>query len=157
MLPALCAQDAVRVLTLNRERGGLEPGLLAGTRLDHPGLEAAVLGPALVHAQEHLGEVLRVGAADVGLQRHDSVTGVVVAREQCFLLEQVELFLERDDRFGDLGLHAAVHREELARVLVLAEELVVTVELALHARMLGRDLRGPLLVVPEAGRPHLLL
>jgi hypothetical protein len=157
VLAALGPEDPVRVLAGDGERRGLEAGLLPRARLDHVDLEAAELRPPLVHAQEHLREVLRVGAADVGLQGHDGVAGVVFAGEERLFLEAVELLLERRDRLHDLGLHAAVHRVELACVLVLADELAIAVELALDARVLGRDLRRVLLVVPEAGGAHLLL
>ena len=108
----------------------------------------------MVHAEQHLGEVLRVGPADVGLQRDDCVTLVVLAAEECFLLESLELLSQRSERVGDLLLHPAVHREELPRVFEVACELVVALELARDARVLGGDLRRALLVVPEAGLAH---
>ena len=155
VLAALGAEDAVRVLAAEGERRGLQPGLLSRARLHHVDLEAAVLSPAFVHPQKHLGEVLRVGAADVGLQGDDGVACVVLAGEKGLFLQPVELLLERRDRLGDLRVHAAVHRVQLACVLVLADQLLVAFELALHARMLCRDIRRSLLVVPEARRAHL--
>src|SRR6266550_3823578 len=133
VLAALRSEDPVRVFALDREGRRFEAGLLARARLDHLGLEAAVVGPALVHAQEHLREVLRVGAADVGLKRDDRVAGVVLAAEERLLLQALELLSERRDRRGDLVLHSAVHREELSGVLVVARELLVAVELARDA------------------------
>ena len=59
------------------------------------------------------------------------------------------------DRGRDLLLHAAVHREELLRVLEVAGELFVAFELARDTRMLGGDLRRAFLVVPETGLAHL--
>ena len=73
VLAALGLEDPVGVLAAERERRRLDPVLLARARLDHLGLEAAVVGPAQVHPQEDLGPVLRVGAARVGLDRHDRV------------------------------------------------------------------------------------
>ena len=103
VLAALRPEDPVGVLALDGEGCGLEAGFFAGARLDDLGLEAAVVGPALVHAQEHLGEVLRVRAADVGLQRHDRVAGVVLAAEERLLLQAFELLPQRRDRGGDLS------------------------------------------------------
>ena len=61
------------------------------------------------------------------------------------------------ERGRDLALQfAAVHRGELACVVVVAHERAVAVEPSRDARVLGGNLRGPVLVVPEAGRVHLL-
>ena len=43
-------------------------------------LEAAALGPAHHHPQDHLGPVLGVGAARAGVDGHERVAGVVLAR-----------------------------------------------------------------------------
>jgi len=150
-------QDAVGVLALDRERRGLEAGLLAGARLEQIGLEAAVGGPAEVHAQQHLRPVLGVGPARAGVDRHDCVAAVVLAVEERVLLEPGELAPQRDDRRFDLAGHLAVHPEQFGRVLVLALELPVALEPARDTRVLGRGARRTLLVVPEAGLPHLLL
>ena len=57
------------------------PGLLAGHAVEHCGLEAALVAPAQVHAEEHLGPVLRVSAARAGVDREDGVAAVVLAGE----------------------------------------------------------------------------
>ena len=159
VLAALGLEDPVGVLALDRERRRLEAGLLARARLEQLGLEAAVGGPAEVHAQEHLGPVLRVGAARVGLDRDDRVAAVVLAGEERVLLEAFELGLERDERGLDLGGHVAVHGEELLRVVVLAARGARSARAACcDARVLGaRSAAAALLVVPEAGLAHLLL
>ncbi len=157
MLPALRTQDAVGVLALDGEGRGLQTCFLPRARLDDFGLEAAAVGPAFVHPQEHLGEVLCIGAADVGLQRDDRVTGVVLAAEERFFLEAFELLPQWCDRFGDLVVHVAVHRVELLRVLVVARELLVAVEFPCDTRVLGGDRGRAFLVVPETGLSHLCL
>src|SRR5581483_5211016 len=158
VLAALGLEDAVGVLAGDAERRRLEPRLLARARLVELDAEAAVRGPALVHPQHHLGPVLGVGAARPGLERHDCVAGVVLAVEQRRLLQPLELGAQRREQLADLALHvAAVERGELLRVLVVAGERAVAVEPARDARVLGRDSRRLLLVVPEARRVHLLL
>src|SRR5438270_8430157 len=99
---ALGLEHSVGVLTLDGERGGLEARLLARARLDELGLEAAVGGPAQVHAEQDLGPVLCVRAAGAGVDRDDRVAGVVLAVEERVLLEPLELAAERDDRGLDL-------------------------------------------------------
>src|SRR4030095_12007809 len=81
----------VRVRAADGHRRRLEAGLLAGARLDHVPLEAAVRGPALVHAQEHLRPVLCVGPARPGVDLEQRVSGVVLAGEERVLLQPLEL------------------------------------------------------------------
>src|SRR5205823_5643315 len=154
---ALGLEDAVGVLAPDAERRGLEAGLLAGAGLEQLGLEAAGLSPAQVHAQEDLGPVLRVGAAGAGVDRDERVARVVLAGEQCILLQAVELMAERGDRGLDLARHLAVHREQLLRVLVVLEQPAVALWALGEASVLRADLRRVLLVVPEAGAAQLLL
>ena len=53
--------------------------------------EAASLGPALVHPQQHLAPVLGVDAAVLGVDLDDAVGLVVLAGEQAAQVELVEL------------------------------------------------------------------
>src|SRR5579864_5375292 len=149
VLAALGLEDAVRVLALDRERRGLDPVLLPRARLEDLGREAAPLGPAQVHAEQDLGPVLRVGAAGVGLDRDDGVTGVVFAGEERVLLQlcQLLLGLVQDGEQLFLGERSDAFLEEREVRL----EALVAVELALRTRVLGRQLRRALLVVPEVG------
>ncbi len=120
-------------------------------------LKPRFFGPAEVHAQEHLGEVLGVGSTRVGLDRDDGVARVVLAREEGVLLEARQLLLDRLERGLDVGGHVAVHGEELARVVVLAPEPLVALEPLGDPGVLGGDRGRALLVVPEAGLAHLRL
>ena len=157
VLAALGFQDPVRVLALDREGRRLEAGLLARACLEHLGCEAAIRRPAEVHAQEDLGEVLRVGSARVGLDRDDGVARVVLAREERVFLQARELVFHGLERGLDVGGHVAVHGEELAGVVVLTPEALVALEPLGDARVLGGDRGRALLVVPEAGLAHLRL
>src|SRR5919108_2671935 len=150
-------QDPVGVLALRGEGGGLEPGLLAGARLEQLGLKASALRPAEVHAQQHLRPVLGVGPARARVDRDDRVTRVVLAGEECVLLEPVELLAQRRNTRGDLLRHVAVHGEELLGVLVVLCQAAVALEAARQARVLGADLGGSALVVPQARGTELLL
>ena len=69
----------------------LMPGLVARLEVDELALEAAALGPAQVHAQQHLGPVLRLGAAGAGVNRDDRVLAVVLAAEHLLGLAGVDL------------------------------------------------------------------
>ena len=154
---ALRLQDSVGVVALHRERRGLEPRLLPRAGLQQVGREAALVGPAQVHAQEHLGPVLRIRPAGSGVDRDERVTGVVLSREERILLQPRELLLQGCERGGDLVGHLAVHRQQLACVLVLLCQPLVALEAARDARVLGGDLCCLGLVVPEAGLGHAAL
>ena len=69
---ALGRQEPVGVLAVDREGRRLDAGLGALLDLLEVGLQAAPLGPAQVHAQQHLGPVLGVGAALARVDRHDA-------------------------------------------------------------------------------------
>ena len=91
------------------------------------------------------------------MDRHDRVAGVVFAGEERVLLEPFELALNRADLLRDLVLEGAVKREQLFRVLVVALQTFVAVELARDARVFSRDLRRAFLIVPETGLAHVRL
>src|SRR5262245_28688881 len=66
---------------LDREGGRAESGLGAGRHFVELDGEPAAFGPTQVHAEQHVGPVLRVGAAGARVDRADRVTVVVVAGE----------------------------------------------------------------------------
>ena len=74
-------QHAVGEVAVDRQRGALDARLVAGLHVHHFALEAAALGPADVHAQQHLGPVLRLGAAGAGMDGDDGVAAIVLAAE----------------------------------------------------------------------------
>jgi hypothetical protein len=156
----LGAEEAVGVLPAGPERRRLDPGLLARARLEELDVEAALLGPAHEHAQDHLGPVLGVGPARAGVDGHERVAAVIGAREQALLFELAQLRLDRVDLLGQLVGQRAVLGGELVEALEvvdLALEGAELLELAARARVLRRDLGRALLVLPEAGRAHGLL
>ena len=59
----------------------LQPGFVARLVIDHLALEASALDPAEIHAQEHLGPVLRFGAPGARVNRDDGVLAIVFAAE----------------------------------------------------------------------------
>ena len=87
----LGAQAPVGVAAADQERGRGDAGLGPGRHLVELDVEAAALGPAQVHAQQHVGPVLGVGPALAGLDLADGVGLVVLAGEQRAQLELVEV------------------------------------------------------------------
>ncbi len=87
---ALAGQLAKGVLADDGEGGGFDARLFAVLVVVHLGFEALLLGPAQVHAQQHLGPVLAFGAARAGMHGDDGV-------------ERVGLAVEHGARFEVLG------------------------------------------------------
>ena len=156
----LAGVQAVRVLALDQEGGGLDPRLLPRRDLQQLDLEAALLGPSHLHPQQHLGPVLSVGPPRPGVDRDERVARVVAAGEEALLLELLQALLNAADLVLELARDLGVLLGELGERL---EVLDVTLQVAVQrqplarARVLGPDLRRPLLVIPEAGLPHLVL
>ena len=69
----LGAQRAVGVVAAHLERRALDAGDFAGRFFQHLDREAAPLAEAQVHALEHGGPVLRLGAAGAGLDVDEAV------------------------------------------------------------------------------------
>ena len=83
--------QAVGVVAGDGDRGALDAGLVARLVVDDLALEAAALGPAQVHAQQHLRPVLRLGAAGARVDGDDGVLLVVLAAEHLPGLGRVDL------------------------------------------------------------------
>ena len=117
-------------------------------------LVAVLLRPARVHALQHLGPVLRVGAAGAGVDLDVAVVGVGLAGQQALDLAPLRLLGQGAQRGQPLGHHRLValglgHADQLDRVgdlgFQLAHRLDARGELVPLAHQLLRR-RG---VVPE--------
>src|SRR6185369_12938726 len=87
-------EQAVGVFTFNSECNALQSCFLAWLILEHFGFEATLLGPLEIHAQQHLGPVLRFGATSARVNRANSIAAIVVAGEQHFRFGLAQLMLE---------------------------------------------------------------
>ena len=81
MHTCLSLQQAKGKLAGDGEGRGLDPRLIAILDLVDLGLEALALGPAQVHAHQHLGPVLRLRAASARVHGHNGVQRVVLFGE----------------------------------------------------------------------------
>ena len=100
-------EEAVRVLSADLDFRRLDPRLFALQQVEHVHLEPVALGPAHVHAHQHLGPVLGFGAAGAGMDGEQRVARVVGTLQHVLQLEGLEL---RADRVG-LLLQLALQRE----------------------------------------------
>ena len=153
----LGAVEAVGVLAAGAERRRLDPGFLARAEIEQLSGEAALLRPAHLHPQHHLGPILRVGAAGPGVDRHQRVAGVVAPGKQALLLQREQPGFERGDRVVELAGQLLVvgrqldQRFEILKIRLHAAEQL---EPPLRASMLGADLRRSSGVVPKTCFPH---
>ncbi len=75
-------QPAISVVALHFDGGGFDAGFFAGGLLDVIDLEAVLLRPAHVHAEQHTGPVLAFGAAGAGMNFEIAIVGVGFAGKQ---------------------------------------------------------------------------
>ena len=119
-------------------------------------LVAVLLGPARIHAQQHVGPVLALGAAGAGMDFEIAVVGIGLARQQRLELAPRHLGLELLERrlgVGDrllilLGLAELDHGELVVELLLDAAD---GGELVLERGALLHHALRALLVVPEIG------
>ena len=105
MHAALAGQLPKGVLADDGEGGGLDAGLFAVLEVVDLGLEALLLGPAQVHAHQHLGPVLALGAAGAGMHGDDGVERIGLAVEHG---AGFELFVEGGQSL-DVALEIGEH------------------------------------------------
>ena len=111
------------------QRRALDAGHFAFGQFDDGGVEAVLVGPAQVHAQQHVGPVLGFGAARTGLDVEVAIVGVHLAAEHAAELQPFENLAQAvqfDDDIvdGALVVFFDGHVEQVARIGQTAFELV---------------------------------
>jgi hypothetical protein len=81
------AQPAVSIVADHFDGRALDTRDLAGALIDDFGFKAMRVGPLQVHAQQHGGPVLRLGAACTGLNIEEGIVGVHFAGEHALKFE----------------------------------------------------------------------
>ena len=90
-------QQPIGLLARHGKGGRLQPGFLARLIFVHGGLAAVRLSPAQVHAQQHLGPVLRFRAACAGVNGDNGVQAVVLSAQQDAGFDLLDLGLGRGE------------------------------------------------------------
>ncbi len=135
-----------------------DAGFLIAQLVHDLGLESVALGPAAVHAHEHLGPVARLGAAGAGLDAEVGVAGVLGAAEHRLELEFAQALLYARQLGFQLALQAVVLFGQLRKGFEVAcggLQFFVRLDEAVERLQLLDYLLGFFLVVPEVGLPHL--
>ena len=149
-------QPAIGIAALDLQGRGLDAGFFAERLLHHLDLETVLLGPARIHAQQHIGPVLALGAAGAGMHFEIGIVGVGFAGQQRFELAARHLGLDPLERFlgfGDgclilLGLAEFDHGDLVVELLLDAADRL---ELIFERGALLHHLLGARGVVPEIG------
>ncbi len=149
-------QPAIGVVTADLDGGGLDAGLFTLRLFQILDLEAVLLGPAGVHAQQHRGPVLALGTAGTGMNLEVGIEAVGLAPQQRFQFAARDFLFQRLQRglgFGDhafivLGLAEFDHADI---VLKLALDLADAGKRILQRGSLLHQLLGLLRIVPEIG------
>ena len=151
----LTFQVAVGVLTLDEDGGGLDARFFTGFVVHQLIGVAVALGPAGVHAVEHLRPVLGLGAAGAGVEGEDGVVGVILAGEQGGQTALADLLLELFVALHHVGQLRGVvlllcHLAQGQGILPLADQTVMLLDLVLQTLDLLAHLLAALQIIPEA-------
>ena len=167
---ALGGEQPVGVLAVDGEGDALDAGLVAFAGFVQLDVEAPALRPAQVHAQEHLGPVLALGAAGSRVDAHDGVAGVELPGEEALLLQTLQASrpISRCDAARALPptrrgtssppVSSAAISSSSFQVVDLARRDARSPRAGSRSRLYWvLDALGVGLVVPEVGRAHRLL
>ena len=161
MHAVLALQIAVGVFALDEHFSALDTGIFTIQEVQNLVLEAHVVGPVLVHTDEHLRPVHGLGAAGTGMEAEDGVVAVVLTGQQSAEGLAIQLLFKGGKAFLHLGeealvLHLLGHLNGGDHVLVHGVQSAVVGDLVLqllgalqHLLALGR-------IVPELGLGGLL-
>ena len=81
-MPDLALQIAIGHRPADGDGGAVDAGFFVVLPLDQRHVVAVLLGPLRVHAEQHLGPVVGVGAAVAGVEADDRPVRIVRAVEQ---------------------------------------------------------------------------
>ena len=156
MHAVLGLEPAEGIAALDLDGRRLDAGLLTRGFFEIFDLVAVLLGPARIHAQQHVGPVLALGAAGAGVDLEIGIVGVGLARQQRLELAPRDLDLQPLERLfgvGDgllvlLGLPQLDHGELVVELLLdAADRGKLILE---RGALLHQPLRL-LLVIPQGG------
>ena len=158
----LAFQVAVGIFPGDNDGGGLDAGLVPIQIVDGLKLKLVALGPAHVHAVEHLAPVLGLGAAGPGVEIEDGVAAVILPGEQGgqtgLLQSALQLaiaLLHLRQQGGVVLLDSHLHQG--AQILPLGHKPGVVGQLVFQLLGALEHLLGLLQVVPKALGVGLLL
>ena len=156
MNAALRFEPAISIGAVDANRRRFDPGLLAAAFLEPFDLVSVGIGPAHIHAQQHLCPILGLGSARPGMDFEIAVVAVGFARQQAFEFAPRRLgaqFFERglglgDDRRVTLAL---AQFDQFERFVDLALDTSITADRLVEPRALAQQLLRVSGVFPQPG------
>lgn len=100
------SQVSINIISLDPNGHALQPCLFSGQIIEDLGFEPFSLGVPQVHSEQHLGPVLRFGAAGAGMDGQDGVSRVILLDEQHLKLCFFQVFLKRSQALLEVGFDA---------------------------------------------------
>ena len=94
MHAALGVQITVGIFAAHEQRDRFDPDFFALLDIDRLRAESAPLDPALIHPQKHVGPIARLRPARAGVNRHEGIRAIILAREKLPQLELLEFLHE---------------------------------------------------------------
>ena len=151
----LALEITVGVVALDEDGGGLDACLVACLVVHQLIGVAVALSPAGVHAVEHLGPVLGLGAACTGVEGENGVIGVVFTGQQRCQTPLADFLFQVLVPAGDFRQQGGVvlllgHFAQGHGVLPLGHQPVILLDAVLQTLDLLGHLLAVLDVVPEA-------
>jgi hypothetical protein len=158
----LGAQVAVGVFAGDLQRRVLDARDLAVGLLQQLGAKALLVAVLEVHAQQHRGPVLRLGAAGAGLDIHEAVVWVERIGEHAPEFERIDVALELFGVSGNAEQRRVValgarQLEQLAGICDAAADAPERLDDRLERLLFPADFLRALLVLPELGVFQLLV
>ena len=153
------AQQAVGKVAGDGEGRGLDPRLVAVLNLVDLGAEALPLGPAQIHAHQHLGPVLALRAARAGMHGDDGVQRIGLAREHRLRFQLLGELHQRGNLAFEVGLGRLAFLRQLEvglDVVGAAEEFGVVGQQRLQPLALAHQRLHTRRICPHTGVGDLL-
>ena len=149
-------QPAERIISVDLERRGFDARFFARAFVDQLHLVAATFTPARIHARQHRGPILALGAARAGVHFDISAHPVRFARQHGldgaamrFEVDALQRGLAlADARFIALGFAKLDQRQ---RVVVVALQTLEIIDRTLERLALAHDFLRVLRIRPEIG------
>src|SRR6185437_10891515 len=105
---ALGLEPAISVLAGDANGRRFDAGAFARALFEPLDLVAVLLAPAHIHAQEHLGPILRLGAARAGMDLEIAIVAVGFAGKEAVELARFDVLMQRSERLLRLVEHRLI-------------------------------------------------
>ena len=156
MYPGFRTQPPISIFAADVKGRALDTRHLARGCLDDLRLEAVRLGPAQVHAQDHVGPILRLGPARTGLNIEIRIAAVHLSRKHAPEFQCCNTLLKGGHVRFDLRNRSLViffdrKREQLGRIVQRARHFVQPDHNLFQARTLLAQRLRALGFVPDVG------